>query len=78
MKHTEESKYEKIGRTVFSISYFFYALKFILISSAVWLVILYFFHKPLWLAPLGAIAVFLLYRAVYRLLFVLLMKWSKQ
>ena len=68
MRRPEDDKYETLGKTIFSVTYLLYALRFILIASAAALGILLLLHKPLWLAPAFGIAAFLLYRAFYRLI----------
>ena len=78
MKRSEDEKYEAIGKTVFRFSYFLFALKFVLIASAVSLVVLLLLQKPLWPAPLCGLAIFLLYRTVYRLILLFLIRLSKE
>lgn len=68
MRRTQDEKYEALGKTIFSLTYLFFALRFILIASGIALAVLYLFHKPLWIAPLAGIGAFLVYRAFYRLL----------
>ena len=78
MRRSEDEKYEAIGKTVFHLSYIFFALKFILAVSAAALAVLLLLGKPLWFAPLIGIAVFLLYRACYRAFLLFFIKLSKK
>jgi hypothetical protein len=75
--HNEDERYEKLGRTIVGISWFFFALKFIAVASLVALVILYFIGKPLWLAPLIGFGAFTLYRLFWRFVIGLFIKWSR-
>ncbi|MBR6702077.1 MAG: hypothetical protein IKI78_02920 [Clostridia bacterium] len=65
---TEDEKYEKIGKTVFSITYFVFALRMTVFFSAAALIILLIIHKPLWIAPVAGVAAFLVYRGIRRLI----------
>ena len=76
-KNREADKNEKIGRTIWGISYFFFAVKFIVVISLISLAVLYLIRKPLWIAPVIALAAFLLYRLCWRLIFWLIRKSSE-
>lgn len=78
MNRCEDEKNEVIGKTVFSIAYLLYALRFILIASAVALAALFFLDLPLWLAPVAGIIIFLIYRVFYRLILRFFIGLSKQ
>ena len=73
----EDRKYEKIGRTVTKVTYWLFAARFILMVSIVALVVLLIIRKPLYWAPLIGIAVFLIYRFFWRLIFWIFYKLSK-
>ncbi len=64
-----EEREEKLGRTVFGFSWFFYALRIIVITSLIALAVLYLTGKPLWIAPIIGIGCYLLYRFVIRAIF---------
>lgn len=57
---------EKLGRLVFNISYWIYAIRFVFIDSLLALILLYFIHKPLWLSPVIGCAAFILWRSLRR------------
>ncbi len=78
MNRCEDEKNEVIGKTVFSIAYLLYALRFILIASAVALAVLFFLDLPLWLAPVAGIIIFLIYRVFYWLILRFFIGLSKQ
>ncbi|MCR4593971.1 MAG: hypothetical protein K5761_02820 [Clostridiales bacterium] len=73
----EDRKYEKIGRTVTRITYWFFALKFIICASIPAAVVLFIISKPLWWAPLIGLGAFLIYRFFWRLVFWTLYKLSR-
>ena len=54
----------KVGRAVMGFAWIVFAIKFILFFSVVALVVLYFMKKPLWLAPVIALGLYLFYRVV--------------
>ena len=54
----------KVGRAVMGFAWIVFAIKFILFFSVVALVVLYFLKKPLWLAPIIAVMLYLFYRIV--------------
>ena len=68
MSTPTDKKYETIGRTVWSIGYLLYALKFIAVASVIALAVLFFINKPLWLAPIIGAVIFLVYRFIYRII----------
>lgn len=74
---SEDKKFETIGKTITRITYWLFALKFIIFVSLPALVVLYFIDKPLWYAPIIGVGVFLLYRTLWRLVFSLFLKLSR-
>lgn len=60
---------DKIGIAFMTLSYILFALKFIAVTSLIALGILWLIHKPLWIAPIVGVLLFLLYRALWRLFF---------
>lgn len=73
----EDKKYETIGKVICNISYWFYALKFIFIVSAIAFGVLWYFDFYLWLAPIIGVVVFIIYRAIRIAIFRLFYKWSR-
>ena len=60
----EEERDEKLGRAILSVSQIIYAIGFIAVVSVIALVILLIIGKPLWIAPVVGVVVYLLYRLV--------------
>ncbi len=78
MNTQTDEKYETIGRTVWRISYLWYALKFTAVISLIALAVLYFVNKPLWLAPIIGIGIFLIYRSVYRIIIGAIIRFARK
>ena len=72
---SEDERNEKIGRTIVGLAWFAFAAKFIIIVSAIALVILYFLGKPLWIAPVIGAGTFIIYRVIWGL-FWRFIEWS--
>ncbi len=53
----EQERNEKLGRTVVGIGWFIFVFKFLVITSVIAGTVLYFLGKPLWIAPIIAVAV---------------------
>ena len=62
----QNSREEKLGRFIYNITYWIYAIRFICLASLPALILLYFMHKPLWLSPIIGFAVFFLWRSFRR------------
>lgn len=73
----DDKQYEKLGRSIFSISYYWYAFKFVLAVSVISAVPLFLLHKPLYFAPIIGVVAFLVYRFLWRLFFKIMYKFSK-
>ena len=78
MDVNEDQKNEKIGRAIVSITWIWFATKFVVITSVIAGIILYFISKPLWIAPLIGIGVFIIYRLIWRLIWLFIGLASKQ
>ena len=78
MDVNEDQKYEKIGRGIVTFTWFVFAAKFILIATIICAIICYFISKPLWLAPIIGIGVFIIYRLIWRLIWVFIGWASRQ
>ena len=74
---TEDEKYEKIGKTIFSITYLLFALRMTVFFSAAALIILLIIGKPLWIAPIAGVIAFLVYRSIRRLVLRILLKLGR-
>lgn len=73
----DDRKNEIIGKTVFSLTYLWFALKFTAVACVLFLILLYFIDWPLWLAPILAIASFLLFRLFRRFVWTALLKFVR-
>ena len=60
----EEERDEKLGKAILSVSQIIYAIGFIAVVSVIALVILLIIGKPLWIAPVIGVVVYVLYRLV--------------
>jgi hypothetical protein len=60
----EDERDERLGRAILSVSQIIYAIGFIAVVSVIALVILLIIGKPLWIAPVIGVVVYLLYRLV--------------
>ena len=68
---------EKLGRFVVIIGYLFFALRFILIASAIALAVVLIMGKPLWIAPVAGVVMFAIWRVFWRL-FWRFIHWSNK
>lgn len=66
MSNTEND--EKIGKAIVNIRWFIFAAKFIIVVSLIALAILYFLERPLWIAPIIGVCLFMVYRLIWRLI----------
>ena len=78
MDMNEDQKNEKIGRTIVNLAWIWFAFKFIVIVSAIAGIVFYFMNKPLWIAPVIGIGVFIIYRLIWRLIWLFIGWASKQ
>ena len=60
----EDERDERLGRAILSVSQIIYAIGFIAVVSVIALVVLLIIGKPLWIAPVIGVVVYLLYRLV--------------
>ena len=63
----QEKSEEKLGKAVMGIAWIFFAIKFIVIASVVALPILWLLHKPLWIAPIAGVILYILWRIIWGL-----------
>lgn len=66
---SDDERDEKLGKAILSFSQIIYAIGFIATVSVIALVVLYFIGKPLWMAPLIGIGVYLVYRLILSAIF---------
>ena len=64
MKQEERVQNEKLGRAFNGIAWFFYAVRFIAVVTVIAGVVLYFLKKPLWIAPVIGVVLYLFYRVI--------------
>ncbi|MCR5356590.1 MAG: hypothetical protein K6E63_04220 [Lachnospiraceae bacterium] len=74
----QEEREEKLGQAVMGISWILFALRFIVVTGLLALAGLYVLKKPLWLAPVIAIAAFVAYRLIYSLIWKLIELGTRQ
>lgn len=55
---------EKAGRVAMGLAWAIFAIKFILTASVISLVVLFLIKKPLWLAPIIGVGLYLFYRII--------------
>ncbi len=73
----DDKKNESIGKVAFTFMYLWYTIKYTALFSLIALAVLYFLKKPLWLAPIIGFGVFVVYRLIRRLFFVLVIKFGR-
>ena len=74
----EKERNEKLGRAVVGIGWFIFAAKFLIITTILAGIILYFLGKPLWVAPIIAVCIFIIYRFFWGLIWKFIEWASKQ
>ncbi len=60
----EDERDEKLGEAIMSISRIIFAIGFIAVVSVIALVVLLILGKPLWIAPIAGVVVYLGYRLI--------------
>ena len=75
MADPQGDREEKLGRAILTLGWWIFSAKFLIIVTAISGVVLYFLGKPLWIAPLIAIGVFIVYRLIWRLIWVFI-EWA--
>ncbi len=73
----EDKKNEKIGRTIMNVTYFVFAVRFIVIVTVAAGIVMYFLDKPLWIAPVIGLGAFVIYRLFWRLIWMFI-GWSSR
>ena len=70
MAINQDERDEKLGRVILTINWWIFAAKFLVIVTVIAGIVIYFLGKPLWIAPLIAIGLFIVYRLIWRLIWV--------
>lgn len=70
MAMNQDERDEKLGRVILTLNWWIFAAKFLIIVTVIAGIVIYFLGKPLWIAPLIAIGVFIIYRLIWRLIWV--------
>ena len=66
----QDERDEKLGRVILTLNWWIFAAKFLVIVTVIAGIMIYFLGKPLWIAPLIAIGLFIIYRVIWRLIWV--------
>ncbi|MBR6359080.1 MAG: hypothetical protein IKS11_05455 [Lachnospiraceae bacterium] len=75
MANSQEERDEKLGRAIVTLSWWLFAIKFLVVATVIAGVVVYFLGKPLWIAPLIAVGAFIVYRLIWRLVWVFI-EWA--
>ena len=71
MAMNQDERDEKIGRAIVTLGWWIFAAKFIIIATVLVGIAVYLLGKLLWIAPLIAIGAFVVYRLIWRLIWLL-------
>ena len=66
MAINQDERDEKLGRAILTLNWWIFAVKFLIIVTVIAGIVIYFLGKPLWIAPMIAIGVFIIYRLIWR------------
>ncbi len=75
MASNSDDRDEKLGRVILTLGWWLFAAKFLIIVTVIAGILLYFLGRPLWIAPLIAIGLFIIYRLIWRLVWVFI-EWA--
>ncbi len=75
MSSNSDDRDEKLGRVILTLGWWLFAAKFLIIVTVIAGIVLYFLGRPLWIAPLIAIGLFIIYRLIWRLVWVFI-EWA--
>ena len=70
MDSSQDERDEKLGRAILTLHWWIFAVKFLIIATVIAGIVIYFLGRPLWIAPLVAAGVFIIYRLLWRLIWV--------
>ena len=68
MADSQDKRDEKIGRAIVTFSWWIFAVKFLVVTTIIAGVVIFFLGKPLWIAPVVAVILFIIYRLILRLI----------
>ena len=75
MASNSDDRDENLGRVILTLGWWLFAAKFLIIVTVIAGILLYFLGRPLWIAPLIAIGLFIIYRLIWRLVWVFI-EWA--
>lgn len=75
-KRIQDNKDTKLGAFVMSIIWILYALKWVALGTVIALPVLWLIHKPLWIAPIIGLILYVIVRIIWRL-FWKFVRWSQ-
>ena len=78
MAMNQDERDEKIGRAIVTLGWWIFAAKFIIIATVLVGIAVYLLGKPIWIAPLIAIGAFVVYRLIWRLIWMFIEGAGKQ
>ncbi|MBQ6128254.1 MAG: hypothetical protein IJI51_01185 [Lachnospiraceae bacterium] len=78
MASSQDERDEKLGRVILTLNWWIFAAKFLVIVTVIAGVVIFFLGKPLWIAPLKAIGAFIIYRLIWRLIWVFIAWTGRQ
>ena len=70
MAMNQDERDEKLGRAILTLNWWIFAVKFLVIVTVIAGIAIYSLGKPLWIAPVIAIGLFIIYRVIWRLIWV--------
>ena len=77
MAINQDERDEKLGRVILTLNWWIFAAKFLVIVTVIAGIVLYLLGKPLWIAPIIAIGAFIIYRVIWRLIWVFI-EWASR
>ena len=75
-KRGQDNKDTKLGAFVMCIIWILYALKWVALGTVIALPVLWLIHKPLWIAPIIGLILYIIVRIIWRL-FWKFVRWSQ-
>jgi membrane protein YdbS with pleckstrin-like domain len=78
MDSSQDERDEKLGRAIVTLQWWFFAAKFLIVVTVIAGIVIYFLGKPLWIAPVIAVGAFIIYRLIWRLIWVFIGRAGRQ
>ena len=75
MAKSQDEREVKLGRVILTLNWWIFAIRFLIIATAIAGIVIYFMEKPLWIAPVIAVVIFVIYRIIWRLIW-LFIEWA--